>query len=68
MKLDELLNRLLFIANTTVDPSAVEVKVSVTDDALRSDDFPLPVEQVTYRSPNNDLKSPDNIARIELEV
>lgn len=68
MKLDELLNRLLFIANANVDPSSVEVKISVTDDALQSDDFPLPVQQVTYRSPNNDLKSRDNIARVELEV
>lgn len=66
MKLDELLNQLLEIASKHTDPSAVEVQVSVKD--LMADDFPLPVQQATYRSPNNTFKSPGNIARVELEV
>lgn len=68
MKLDELLNKLLDIASKQTDPSAVEVQVASPDDTLNWDDLPLPVQEVTYRGPNNTLRSAGNVPRIELEV
>lgn len=66
MKLDELLNRLLEIANKQPNPSAVIVQVASLDAALKGDDLPLPVQEVAYRGPNNILGSPDSVPRIEL--
>lgn len=69
MKLDELLNKLLDIASKHTDPSAVEAQVMIDqNDAIELEDFPLPVQNVTYRGPNNNFGSPGNIPRIELEV
>lgn len=66
MKLDELLNQLLAIANKQTDPSAITVQVASLDTKLRGDHLPLPVKEVAYRGPNNTLRSPKNVPRIEL--
>lgn len=67
MKLDELLNKLLDIASKQTDPSAVEVQVTAYSH-IHLDDLPAPVQQATYRGPDNTFKSPDNIPRVELEI
>lgn len=59
MKLEDLLNQLLEIANKQTDPSLVEVQL-VTPEITAN------ITEVVYKGPNNTFTSLNNIPRIEL--